>query len=102
MQASGFFKGLADETRLKLLVAMKQRGEICVCELTELLHETQPKISRHLALLRNTGIVKTERRGKWIYYRLCDEMPHWQRDVLDCLEPQQFPELKLGAQPICI
>lgn len=102
MEASEFFKGLADETRLKLLLAMKFRGEICVCELTELLGESQPKISRHLALLRNTGIVIAERRGKWIYYRLHDGMPRWQRDVLDCLDETRFPEFQIHAQPICI
>lgn len=102
MQASGFFKGLADETRLKLLLAMKVRGEICVCELTELLGETQPKISRHLALLRNTGIVVTERRGQWVYYRLNDRLPPWQQDVLDCLREEQLPELLLQSQPLCI
>ena len=102
METSDFFKGLADETRLKLLMAIKLRRQVCVCELTELLNESQPKISRHLALLRNTGVVTAERQGTWIYYRLRDEMPHWQREVLDCLDQNYATPAHLAARPVCI
>jgi predicted transcriptional regulator len=46
------FKSLSDETRLSLVLLLREKGELCVCELTSVLKETQPKISRHLALLR--------------------------------------------------
>ena len=62
------FMALADRTRLRLLNLMNE-GEICVCYFTEVLQEGQPKISRHLAYLRRSGLVETRRQGKWIYYR---------------------------------
>lgn len=60
---------LADKTRLRLLNLMRQ-DEICVCFFTEVLGESQPKISRHLAYLRNAGIVEARREGKWMHYRI--------------------------------
>ena len=55
------FKSLSDETRLSLVLLLREKGELCVCELTSVLKETQPKISRHLALLRENGLL-TDRR----------------------------------------
>lgn len=64
-----FFMALADKTRLRLLNLMRE-SEICVCFFTEVLEESQPKISRHLAYLRNAGIVQARRDGKWMHYRI--------------------------------
>lgn len=60
---------LADKTRLRLLNLMRE-DEICVCFFSEVLEESQPKISRHLAYLRNAGIVEARRDGKWMHYRI--------------------------------
>src|SRR5271168_3397104 len=64
-----FFQALGDNTRLRLLNLMGDQ-EICVCYLVEILDQPQPKISRHLAYLRNAGIVAARREGKWIHYRI--------------------------------
>lgn len=66
-----FFLALADKTRLRLLNLMRD-GEICVCFFTEVLGESQPKISRHLAYLRNAGLVEARRDGKWMHYRIIE------------------------------
>jgi ArsR family transcriptional regulator, arsenate/arsenite/antimonite-responsive transcriptional repressor len=63
------FAALADPTRLRLLNLMDGR-EICVCYFVEILKQSQPKISRHLAYLRNAGIVSARREGKWMHYRI--------------------------------
>ena len=63
------FMALADRTRLRLLNLMAD-GEVCVNYFTEALGESQPKVSRHLAYLRNAGLVDTRRHGKWIYYSI--------------------------------
>lgn len=63
------FMALADKTRLRLLNLMRD-DEICVCFFTEVLGESQPKISRHLAYLRNAGLVEARRDGKWMHYRI--------------------------------
>jgi DNA-binding transcriptional ArsR family regulator len=63
------FLALSDKTRLRLLALMVD-GEVPVGLLAENLGESQPKISRHLASLRNSGLVSTRRDGKWIYYSI--------------------------------
>ena len=73
MQAAvTFAKALADATRLRVIVALRQR-ELCVCELCDTLVATQSTLSTHLTLLRSAGITRTRKQGKWIYYRLSDE-----------------------------
>lgn len=64
-----FFIALADRTRRRLLNLMREH-EICVCFFTEVLDISQPKISRHLAYLRNAELVSARRDGKWMYYRI--------------------------------
>ena len=63
------FLALSDKTRLRLLNLMRE-DEICVCYFTEVLGESQPKISRHLAYLRNAGLVSARREGKWMHYQI--------------------------------
>lgn len=85
------FLALADKTRLRLLNLMRE-DEICVCYFTEVLGESQPKISRHLAYLRNAGVVSARREGKWMNYSI--EMPEnpsaakLLQDTLDWLKSQ--------------
>lgn len=70
MQAlPNLFAALADPTRLRLLNLLSA-GEACVCYFVEILGESQPKISRHLAYLRRVGLVHARRDGKWIHYSL--------------------------------
>jgi ArsR family transcriptional regulator len=64
-----FFQALGDTTRLRLLNLMGEQ-EVCVCYFVEILGAPQPKISRHLAYLRNAGIVSARREGKWMHYRI--------------------------------
>lgn len=63
------FQALGDRTRLRLLNLMAE-GDLCVCYFVEILGEPQPKISRHLAYLRDAGIVGGRRDGKWIHYSI--------------------------------
>jgi ArsR family transcriptional regulator, arsenate/arsenite/antimonite-responsive transcriptional repressor len=63
------FAALADHTRLRLLNLMDGK-EVCVCYFVEILGQSQPKISRHLAYLRRAGIVTARREGKWMHYKI--------------------------------
>ena len=65
------FKACADETRLRILVLLGQ-GQLCVCEIVDVLDMPQGKVSRHLAVLRRAGLVEDERRGTWIHYSLSE------------------------------
>ncbi len=67
-------KVLGDATRLRLLDLLAQQEEpLCVCEITPLFAQNQPTISHHLRALREAGLIETERRGIWAYYRATDE-----------------------------
>jgi ArsR family transcriptional regulator len=66
------FKALGDPVRLRLvsLIGARQGGEVCVCDLTSAFDLTQPTISHHLRVLREAGLIDSQRRGTWVYYRL--------------------------------
>jgi len=78
-----FYKCLADETRLRCLLLIENQTELCVCELTEALQESQPKVSRHLAQLRERGVLLDRRQGQWIFYQMSPELPIWAKSVLN-------------------
>ncbi len=77
-----FFKMLADSTRLRCLMLMQAEGELCVCELTQALNLSQPKISRHLAHLREAGVLVARRNGTWINYRINPDLQAWALEVI--------------------
>ena len=115
------FAALADRTRLRLLNLIAGR-EVCVCYLVEVLRLGQPKISRHLAYLRNAGVVAARREGKWMHYRIeppadlraasildatlksFEADPKMQADLARlgraCCEPQRFVTLHGAPMPI--
>lgn len=63
------FRALGDETRLRLVVLLSA-GELCVCHLVAALDQPQPLVSRHLAVLRGAGLVRSRREGGWAHYML--------------------------------
>lgn len=65
-------KALADKTRLRMLHLLNER-ELCVCEIEEVLGIQQSNASRHLDKLRNAGLVCSEKRAQWVYYRMNEE-----------------------------
>ena len=80
---AAIFKALGDDNRLAILLMVHQQTELCVCELTTALDAPQPKVSRHLASLREAGLLETERRGQWVYYYLSPHLPDWMVRVLE-------------------
>lgn len=65
------FKALSDETRLKILKLL-EHGELCVCDIVAALGTIQPKISFHLGVLKEAGLIKDRKQGKWVHYCLDD------------------------------
>ncbi len=71
---AALFQALADEHRLTIVASLAQTGgEICVCDFTDCLPLNQPTVSHHLRILRESGLVTSERRGTWVYYRLAPD-----------------------------
>lgn len=103
LSAVQFYKALADDVRLNCLILLLER-ELCVCELVEVLGQSQPKISRHLAQLRKTGLLLDRRQGQWVYYRLHPSMSDWMREVIrltrdNCQMFVAEAERRLAAMP---
>ena len=84
------FKTLSDETRLSIVMLLREAGELCVCDLCS--------ATNHMALLREAGLAIDRREGKWIYYRLSPNMPAWAATVIDtswnCLREETRMKLK--------
>ncbi len=72
-ELAAVFKALADPTRVSIVNRLAAAPEVCVCDLTAAFDLSQPTISHHLKLLRDAGLVESERRGTWAYYRLVPE-----------------------------
>ncbi|WP_299081097.1 metalloregulator ArsR/SmtB family transcription factor [uncultured Paraglaciecola sp.] len=82
MNPIAFYKCLSEDTRLKCLLLITLKGELCVCDLISALQLSQPKVSRHLAELRKCGILADNRRGKWVFYQIAQSLPEWAQEVL--------------------
>jgi ArsR family transcriptional regulator, arsenate/arsenite/antimonite-responsive transcriptional repressor len=65
-----FFKALGEPTRLKILKLLAEK-ELCVCDLINVLDMNQPRISQHLKVLKDAGVIKERKQAQWSYYSLC-------------------------------
>ncbi|TLP42204.1 metalloregulator ArsR/SmtB family transcription factor [Cohaesibacter sp. CAU 1516] len=82
MKQTKFFQCLSDETRLRALILFEDEPDLCVCELAHALDTPQPKISRHLAAMRDADIVRSRRQAQWVFYSLNPDMALWQKDIV--------------------
>lgn len=77
-----FYKCLADDTRLKAILLIADQQELCVCELVSALNLSQPKVSRHLAQLRQCGLLTDRKQNQWVYYSINKALPDWAQIVI--------------------
>ena len=89
------FRALSDPTRLRILSLLRE-GELCVCDLVNILDLPQPTVSRHLAYLRKTGLVSARKDGLWQHYSLMPGRSTFHAALLKCVEasPTVFPDLR--------
>jgi ArsR family transcriptional regulator len=73
---------LSDPIRLRSVALLAKEGELCVCELTYALQASQPQISKHMATLRDAGLVKDRRDAQWVLYSLAIDVPQWVTDAV--------------------
>ena len=90
------FKTLSDDTRLSIVLLLREMGELCVCDIGAALDAPQPKISRHLGMLRDAGLLRDRKEGKWVHYRLSPQMPAWAARVIE-----EAWEADRGAESRC-
>jgi ArsR family transcriptional regulator len=91
--AARLFHALSDETRLAIVERLRG-GELCVCDLTDLLEAAQSRLSFHLKVLRDAGLVRDRREGRWVYYALDPAAFDAAADAVAALRP------KRGALPV--
>ncbi|WP_312174334.1 metalloregulator ArsR/SmtB family transcription factor [Pseudescherichia sp.] len=105
LQPVQLFKILSDETRLAIVMLLRECGELCVCDLCAVTAQPQPKISRHMAILREAELVLDRREGKWIHYRLSPHMPAWAAETIatswHCLREDVRHRLAKSACTAC-
>ena len=82
-QQTHFFHALSNDIRLRIVLLLAAEPQLSVCQLVRILNLPQPKVSRHLAVLREAGVVAVDRKAQWICYRLGDAMQPWQRKVVE-------------------
>ncbi len=78
-------KALSDETRIRALM-MLTGGELCVCQIIEMLGLAPSTVSKHMSILRQAGLVETRKEGRWIYYRLADSKSLIAHEILEWLK----------------
>lgn len=88
-------KAVSDSNRLKLLACLKQ-GEVCVCELVEVLQISQPGVSQQLKKLKEADIILERKKGTWKHFRLNNIQEPYIQSILDELEPIQI--IKCSSQ----
>ena len=105
LQPVQLFKVLSDETRLAIIMLLRETEELCVCDICGATSQSQPKISRHMAILRESGLVLDRREGKWIYYRLSPHMPAWAAENItiawQCMREDVRQWLSSSSSPSC-
>jgi ArsR family transcriptional regulator len=101
MEPQALFDTLADPTRRRILALLLARQELCVCELTAALEEIQPKISRHLGVMKGAGLVTSRREGTWMHYRMA-KLPAWTAALLGPLTSGAVAEFKTDMKRLRI
>ncbi|BDF95476.1 metalloregulator ArsR/SmtB family transcription factor [Pseudoalteromonas sp. KAN5] len=87
-----FYKCLTDDIRLKTLMLTNYHGELCVCEIMEALQEdSQPKVSRNLAVLKRANIITDRKHGQWVFYKINPELPLWIKKVISETTENNLP-----------
>lgn len=102
MNVQPIFDAVTDATRRRILALLVAEGELCVCELTFALDQIQPKISRHLGVLKALGLVVPRRKGTWMFYRQADRLPRWVGDLLTALTDGAVPEFKSDRKRLVV
>jgi ArsR family transcriptional regulator, arsenate/arsenite/antimonite-responsive transcriptional repressor len=85
------FHALADETRLAIMRQLSSKGELCVCELTDVLDAAQSRLSFHLKTMKDAGVLESRREGRWMYYQINPEALEAITAVVGELTPEDPP-----------
>jgi len=96
-------KAASDPTRLGILTLLAKQGEVCVCDIAGLLGEPDFKVSRHLAILRKSGLVEARREQVWMHYSLATPQDELEQALLAFIRTaaNQISDYVKGSGPVC-
>ena len=86
LQPLDLTKTLADDLRLRMVILLAKHGELCVCDLMSAVDADQPRVSRHLGVMKRVDLVTARRDGQWMHYRLHPDLPQWAFAVIRSLQ----------------
>jgi len=90
-----FFKALSDETRLRILhILLVARKELCACEFTDVLEVPAYNISKHLKILKNTGLITERKEGRWVYFGIKSEESSFYTNIFNALSEMKNTQLE--------
>lgn len=78
-------KALSDENRIRIICLLKNKKDICVCEITEIIGLAQPTISSHLKLLENAGLIESYKSGLWVNYNISSNLDSFSEHCIETL-----------------
>jgi ArsR family transcriptional regulator len=87
-------KALSDSNRLRIIAMLKER-ELCVCEITDVLQLATSTVSKHLSILKEADIITDEKDGKWVNYKIADNMSELVHDALKLFELHKGNDIQL-------
>ena len=98
-------KALADGNRMRVILALFDHEELCVCQLTELLRISMATVSRHMSILHKARLVQSRKDGRWVYYRLAQNFPapicQWLKDAVKNSAERAADRQKLSEILLC-
>lgn len=97
-KAARYFHALSDETRLRIIEQL-QEGEQCVCDMTDVFRTGQSRLSFHLKVLKDAGLVNDRPEGRWVYYSLNPDAIADLQDMVNWLKGRSYPRLKRDCCP---
>ncbi|HJR75755.1 MAG TPA: metalloregulator ArsR/SmtB family transcription factor [Nitrospiraceae bacterium] len=97
-KALRYFHALSDETRLRIIEQL-QEGEQCVCDMTDCFKTGQSRLSFHLKVLKEAGLVNDRPEGRWVYYSLNDDAVEELQEMVNWLKTRSHKSLKKGCCP---
>lgn len=87
-------KALADENRIRILIAL-DKGELCVCQVTELLKLAPSTVSKHISILKNADLVDANKKGRWVIYSLSKNLKNNSKEILSWVKSKTKDSLKI-------
>lgn len=97
-KAARNFRALSDETRLRIIEQL-QEGEQCVCDMTDTFRTGQSRLSFHLKVLKDAGLITDRPEGRWVYYSLNDQAVEELQEIITSLKPRSQKSSRKGCCP---